>query len=300
MCRAVLHHRMGDLQDAVADLDTAHQVQPLSDSDQARRQQYLQQLIEINPATAQTAQATNALSDADALYRQAHVQRGKGDSAGAAAALHEAAKLQPQDVRLYHECAHVHMRMFNYTEALQQLQTLIAVDSTWDVINVLRMCSVCKNKLGRHVEALADLNKAVEVNPHDGLVLQERMGTKTALRDYNGALADVNTAIQLYPDAVAPLMRWGHILYMMGQLEAALADLDKADEMPPNQDVILIWRGHVKHDLEDWAGAIAVLTRQRGMILLMSKLCKSVCMQKTGLGLLLSPRSQCNGRVRFL
>ena len=255
--RATLHHRMGNLQNAVADLDTAHQIQPLSDFDQFKRQRYLHQLVETSPVIEQSTDATNDLSNADALYQQAHVRRGKGDLAGAAAALQKAAKLQPQDMRLYHECAHVHMRMSNYTEALQQLQTLMAIDSTWDVINVLRMCCVCKNKLGRHLEALADLNMAVEVHPRDVLFLQDRAFTKATLHDYNGALADVNTAIQLSPDNPVPLWRRGHILYMMGQLEAALADLDMADELRPDHNVTLMWPGFVKNNLEDWAEAIA-------------------------------------------
>ena len=96
--RAAVHHILGNLKDAVADLDTAHQVQPLSNSVQATRQQYLRQLEETGPAPEQSKDATNDLSDADALCRRAHVRRGSGDLAGAVAALQKAAKLQPLDV----------------------------------------------------------------------------------------------------------------------------------------------------------------------------------------------------------
>ncbi|KAL3160158.1 hypothetical protein ABBQ32_010926 [Trebouxia sp. C0010 RCD-2024] len=246
---------MANLQNAVAELNTA-QIHPLSDSDQARRQQCLQQLAESSPATPKPTDAAD-LSNADALYCYAHARRGKDDLAGVVAALQNAAKLQPWDVRLYLECAHVHLHMSNYTEALQELQTLIAVDSSWDAINVLSMCSVCKNKLGQHDGALADLDKAVAGDPYDVRVLQERATAKAALHDYKGALADANTAVQVYPECAGILTYRGHILYMVGQLEAALADLDKPNEMRPSDEVTLLGRGYVKHDLEDWAGAIA-------------------------------------------
>ncbi|KAL3158458.1 hypothetical protein ABBQ38_010692 [Trebouxia sp. C0009 RCD-2024] len=182
--RAALQQSMGNPQDAIADLDTAEQIQPLSDDDQARRQQCLGQLPENSPAAQQSRHAAEDLSTADALYRKAEV----------------------------------HVGMLRYRAALQALQTLKAIDSSWDVINVLRMCSVCYNKLDQHEEALADLDKAVAMDPCDAQVLQERAVTKAAL---------------------------------------AWADLDKANELRPCHAYTLVWRGYVKFDQEDWAGAIA-------------------------------------------
>ncbi|KAL3158455.1 hypothetical protein ABBQ38_010689 [Trebouxia sp. C0009 RCD-2024] len=94
--RAALRQRMGNLQNAVADLDPAHRIHPLSDSDQARRQQCLDQLAVNRPATQKSTDAAEDLSNADALYRYAHARRGKGDLAGAVAALQQAAKSQPR------------------------------------------------------------------------------------------------------------------------------------------------------------------------------------------------------------
>ena len=157
---------------------------------------------------------------------------------------------------LYHK-ANMHMSTIKYRAALQELPTLRAgIDSTWDVVNVLRMCSVCNNKLGQHEDALADLDKAVEIDPRDVQILQERAVTKAALHDYERGLADISTAIQVHPDANS-LTRRGTILCMLDRLEAALAVLDKANELRPNHAYTLVWRGYVKNDQEDWAGAIA-------------------------------------------
>ncbi|KAL3158530.1 hypothetical protein ABBQ38_010756 [Trebouxia sp. C0009 RCD-2024] len=220
--RAASKQSMGKLQDAIADLDTAEQIQPRSDDDQARHQQCLAQLPENNPAAQHSTDAVEDLSTADALYRKAEM----------------------------------HMGMSNYRAALQALQTLKALDSSWDVINVLRMCSVCYNKLDQHEEALADLDKAVAMDPRDFRVLHERAVTKAALGDYEGGLADVNTAVQIRPDNANSLLKRGVILCMLDCLEAALADLDKANEFRPYHAYSLVWRGYVKFDQKDWAGAI--------------------------------------------
>ncbi|KAL3158459.1 hypothetical protein ABBQ38_010693 [Trebouxia sp. C0009 RCD-2024] len=104
MYRAAAKEGMGNRQDAIADLDTAEHIRPLSNDDQARRQQYLGQLAENNPATQHSTDAAEGLSIADALYRKAAW----------------------------------HMGMSKYRAALQALQTLRAIDSSWDVISVLR------------------------------------------------------------------------------------------------------------------------------------------------------------------
>lgn len=250
---------MGDIQGAVDDSDAAHEISPLSDSDQHNSQGYRQQLakhIEGN-ANEQGTDAVEGGSDADALYREAHAKRGKNDLTGALCALHKAIVLQPQDVRLYQEWAAVQMRMFKHAEALQDLQTLIAIDSSWDVVNVLKMCGVCKNKLGHDQEALADLDKALLRCPFDVDVLIERAYVRCTLLDFEGALADANTAINRGLLSGRALTTRGAILCMLGQEEAALLDLDLANGMWPNNPDTLTWRAFVKGDQEDWAGALA-------------------------------------------
>lgn len=257
--RAAARFELGDIQGAVADMDAAHEISPLSDADQHNSQAYRQQLAKHTEVDTneQGTDAVEGVSDADALYREAHAKRGKNDLTGALCALHKAIVLQPQDVRLYQERAAVQMRMFKYAEALQDLQTLIAIDSSWDVVNVLKMCGVCKNKLGRDQEALADLDKALLRNPFDVDVLIERAVARFTLLDFEGALADANTAINRGLLSGRALTTRGAILCMLGQQEAALLDLDLADGMWPNNADTLMWRAFVKGDQEDWAGALA-------------------------------------------
>lgn len=102
---------MGDPQGAVADMDSAHEIQPLSHPHQIARQHYLKQLAESGTFTENSLDVDEDLSTADALYRQAHAKHGKNDVTGALAALDRAIEVQAKDVRLLQERAIVQMHM---------------------------------------------------------------------------------------------------------------------------------------------------------------------------------------------
>lgn len=119
------------------------------------------------------------------------------------------------------------------------------------------MRGVCKGKLGQTHEALADLDKACGIDPHNVQGLQEGAVGKLTLRDFEGALEDMNRALQMDPESLKSLTCRGNALCMLGKLEAALADPDKANQLQPNNPGTLIWRGYVKGNQGDWAGVVA-------------------------------------------
>lgn len=250
--RAEVKYSIGDPQGVVADMDLAHEIQPLSELDQLSRQYYIQQL-------ADSGTSIEGVSTADALCRLARAKCSKADYEGALSALDTAFRLQPQDARLYHERETLQMRSSNHAEALQDLQTLIDIDSKRDAVRVLSMCGVCKGKLGQHQEALVNLNKAFWRDPNHPQVLRNRAAARFTLFLFEGALADENPALQVEPESALSLASRGSTLCMLGRFEAALADLDKANELQPDNSDTLIWRHLVKGDQGDWAGAIADL-----------------------------------------
>lgn len=250
--RAEVNSRMGRIQDAIADMDLAHGIKPLTHDDQRLHKHYLRLLAEDVAGVEHSPDAAHDMSNAEGLYRQAHVKRGQDDLVGALSALDQAIQLQPEDLRLYQERANVQMLLFKYAEALQDLQILIAMDSTWDTTNVASVSSVCKARLGNAKGALADIDIALRIEPHNATFLQDRGAVKLMLHDLEGALADENAALQQTPDCARTLTNRGITLCLLRQLVAALADLDRANALCPNDAETLCWHALVKGDMEDF------------------------------------------------
>ena len=254
--RAEVNSKMGRIPDAVADMDLAHCIKPLAHDDQQTCKHYLSLLAESDAGAEHSPDAAPDMSSAEGLYRQAHVKRGQDDLVGALSALDQAIQLQPEDLRFHQEHANVQMQLSKYAEALQDLQILIATDSTWDTVNVLCMSSLCKFELGNAKEALADMDVALWIEPCNAVVQQERGIMKFKLDDLEGALADENAALQEMPDCARTLTWRGTTLCFMGQLVAALADLDRANALSPDDAETLCLRATVKGEMGDWAGMV--------------------------------------------
>ena len=69
--------------------------------------------------------------------------------------------------------------------------------------------------MGRYDEALADLNRAIELDPSRDWIIADRGETYRAMGRYDEALADFNRAIELDPSdaeviaaAARPTRRW--------------------------------------------------------------------------------------------
>lgn len=83
--------------------------------------------------------------------------------------------------------------------------------------------AVCYFHLNMRMEALADLNRAAEVQPSYSYRYSSRAYIKSAMKDYHGAIADYKKAIELDPeDAIAH--------NNLGMLEEQLGWNDQAQE----------------------------------------------------------------------
>jgi len=101
--------------------------------------------------------------------------------------------------------------------------------------------------------ALADMDIALQIEPHNATFRRDRGAVKFMLHDFEGALADENAALQQMPDCAHTLMNRGSTLCLLRQL---VADLDRANALCPNDTETLSWRARVKGDMGDWAGAV--------------------------------------------
>jgi len=109
--------------------------------------------------------------------------------------------------------------------------------------------------------ALADYNKAIEINPDYVLAYNNRGNVKKEKGDWNGALADYNKAIEIEPNHVLAYYGRGAVKSEKNDWGGALADYDKAIELKPDFAEAYFTRGAVKQAKHDFAGALADFTK---------------------------------------
>jgi len=110
-----------------------------------------------------------------------------------------------------------------------------------------------KANLKDHYGAIADYNKAIEIDPNYASAYYNRGISKSNLKDYYGAIADYNKAIELdYTDAYHNRgISKAHLKDYYG----AIADFSKTIELDPNNADAYYFRGVSKGSLSDKNGA---------------------------------------------
>ena len=87
------------------------------------------------------------------------------------------------------------------------------------------------HSLGRHEEALAALDKVIELNPHDTHAWGNRGRTLLTLGRHEDALASFNKVVELEPHNAQAWLFLGRALGILGHDEDALASFDKAIQL---------------------------------------------------------------------
>ena len=109
--------------------------------------------------------------------------------------------------------------------------------------------------------AIADYNKAIELNPDNATTYYNRGWLKDDLKDYFGAIADYTKAIELNPDNDDAYINRGVAKQNLKDYYGAIADYTKVIELNPDNDDAYYNRGIAKYDLKDYYGAIADFTK---------------------------------------
>ena len=120
---------------------------------------------------------------------------------------------------------------------------------------------VAKSNMGNHEDAIADQGRAIEINPQYAKAYSNRGIAKRKIGDYKGAIADYDRAIEINPQYEAAYSNRGVAKSNMGDHEGAIADHGQAIEIDPKYSAAYSNRGIAKDRMDDHENAIADFNR---------------------------------------
>jgi tetratricopeptide (TPR) repeat protein len=151
----------------------------------------------------------------------------------------------------------------DYQGALADINKAIQIDPNNSLFYNYRV-TLKVEKLGDFRGALMDLDKIIQLDPKNSVAYSGRGWLrKNYLHDPNGALADYNKSIQLNPqNAIAYSNRAILRSNDFRDYKGALADLNRHIQIEPNEPLAYGARAVLKHDLlNDKPGGIADIER---------------------------------------
>lgn len=120
--------------------------------------------------------------------------------------------------------------------------------------------------LGRYEEALADLNKAIEMAPLFGGAYNNRGVVFGMLRRLDEQLADLRKSLDLNPNNPVGWTNYGALLVGAGRVEEALEQYEKAIELSPRRTAAHALRASSLAWLERCDEAAAAMARAEEVI----------------------------------
>jgi len=123
--------------------------------------------------------------------------------------------------------AHIKKRAF--TLAIADLDRAISIDPKNHMPFVDRAWAY--NALGDHDKALADGNQAVTLKPANSEPYYQRGTAYAGKRNYAKSIEDLNKAITLQPDFTFAIIERGKVYKLMGKPELAAKDFERANQL---------------------------------------------------------------------
>ena len=160
--------------------------------------------------------------------------------------LHQAIAQFPDDADLHGILGSLLLEQEVFTQALNELELAVKL-APGNPLHLTNRAQAYR-KFKRDDEAMADLNRAIELN-HDLLSARFNRGAVAFGKgDFATALADFDHCIALDPHLAAPYFNRAAVYEAMGQREMAIADIKRFLEIAPSEN----WKTTAKELLQQW------------------------------------------------
>lgn len=154
----------------------------------------------------------------------------------------------------YHQRGLAYEKLGDHVRALEDYNKAIAIGPRYAYMYNNR--GLVHEKLGNYKEAIADLDKAISLTPGNSKVYDNRGSVYLKLGDYQKAIEDFNSAISLNPKDAKSYTNRGFAYEESGDIKKALEDYNKAIVLDPGYAYSYNNRGFVYGKLGNFRQAI--------------------------------------------
>jgi len=220
--------------------------------DPSRFNEFLEHAVnDFTGAMAEFKQITTSLKEAGKVQRDAAAMPPTGDATSPK-------PLEPADGVYSAMISSIMFGMGRTEEARERAKEALRLLATHkEDFKFYWATAVANYVLGNYDVAIANSNKALQLDPEHSGVLVCRGRCYFRKGDYDLALLDFNKAIELAPKVVEVYYDRGVTYYDKHDYDRAIADFDKVTQLNPNATGPYIYRGYVYSDKGDDNRAVA-------------------------------------------
>lgn len=164
----------------------------------------------------------------------------------------------PQTAQDYLKSGMAHFQNGDTDAALADANKALELNANY--VDALALRAALRSKKGDTAGVLADYNRIIELAPSAPgveVVYHNRSMMRLQSKDIDGALDDLNKAVSINPK-VAEIYNGRAIARLQkGDSDGALADYEKAIELKPSLPSALTGRGYFRYHKKDFAGALS-------------------------------------------
>jgi tetratricopeptide (TPR) repeat protein len=182
----------------------------------------------------------------------------KNDLLKRIAGLNDAIAQRPADVELYARRAEDYMELGEFDKALVDFEKLLLL---MPVADGFLARGSWYSRRGDHTSALADYDRAIELEPTNAMAYSNRASVYSQLQDMEKALANYELAIQNNPGYANSYTNRAFAYYKLGRYEDGVADCNRALALRPDHPYTYSNRGLCRAALGDKEGARADFQR---------------------------------------
>jgi tetratricopeptide (TPR) repeat protein len=116
---------------------------------------------------------------------------------------------------------------------------------------------IVKSKMGDWQGAIADLNRALQLNPQEAIALRNRGKLRLQIGDCLGAFADFNQSLKLNPQDAMSYVGRGDVCIAMGNYQDAIIDFSSSIKIQPDNPEAYLGRAKAYTHQEEIQKAIS-------------------------------------------